>query len=95
MSWALTSLWSMITLPHSPGSVPLSFNWIDSNPFRRLTTGLVERIEVIVRFLALLELFKQGVVELEQAPQSPPAPGAMGVAKAALLRDAMFALSRA
>jgi segregation and condensation protein A len=34
--------------------------------FRRLTDGLVERIEVIVRFLALLELFKQGVVELEQ-----------------------------
>ena len=29
------------------------------------------------------------VVELEQAPQSPPAPGAMGVAKATLLRDAM------
>ena len=35
--------------------------------FRRLTAGLVERIEVIVRFLALLELFKQGAVELEQA----------------------------
>jgi len=34
--------------------------------FRRLTTGLVERLEVIVRFLALLELFKQGLVELEQ-----------------------------
>jgi segregation and condensation protein A len=34
--------------------------------FRRLTTGLVERLEVIVRFLALLELFKQGCVELEQ-----------------------------
>jgi segregation and condensation protein A len=34
--------------------------------FRRLTSGLVERIEVIVRFLALLELFKQGVVELDQ-----------------------------
>jgi segregation and condensation protein A len=34
--------------------------------FRRLTSGLVERIEVIVRFLALLELFKQGYVELEQ-----------------------------
>ena len=34
--------------------------------FRRLTSGLVERIEVIVRFLALLELFKQGFVELEQ-----------------------------
>ena len=35
--------------------------------FRRLTADLVERLEVIVRFLALLELFKQGFVELEQA----------------------------
>ena len=35
--------------------------------FRRLTSGLVERLEVIVRFLALLELFKQGHVELEQS----------------------------
>ena len=34
--------------------------------FRRLTDGLVDRIEVIVRFLALLELFKQGIVELDQ-----------------------------
>jgi segregation and condensation protein A len=34
--------------------------------FRRLTGGLVERLEVIVRFLALLELFKQGLVELDQ-----------------------------
>jgi segregation and condensation protein A len=34
--------------------------------FRRLTSGLVERLEVIVRFLALLELFKQGAVELDQ-----------------------------
>ena len=35
--------------------------------FRRLTNGLVDRLEVIVRFLALLELFKQGMVELDQA----------------------------
>ena len=35
--------------------------------FRRLTAGLVERVEVIVRFLALLELFKQGAIELDQA----------------------------
>lgn len=35
--------------------------------FARLTTGLAERLEVIVRFLALLELFKQGSVDLEQA----------------------------
>ena len=35
--------------------------------FRRLTAALVERLEVVVRFLALLELFKQGLVELDQA----------------------------
>jgi segregation and condensation protein A len=35
--------------------------------FRRLTDGLIERIEVIVRFLAVLEMFKQGLVELDQA----------------------------
>ncbi len=34
--------------------------------FRRLTQELVERLEIIVRFLALLELYKQGVIELEQ-----------------------------
>lgn len=35
--------------------------------FRRLTEALAERLEVIVRFLAVLELYKQGVIELEQA----------------------------
>ncbi len=35
--------------------------------FRELTDGVEERIEVVVRFLAVLELFKQGLVELEQA----------------------------
>lgn len=34
--------------------------------FRELTSSLVERLEVIVRFLAVLELFKQGIVELDQ-----------------------------
>jgi segregation and condensation protein A len=34
--------------------------------FRSLTVGLTERVEVVVRFLAVLELFKQGLVELEQ-----------------------------
>ncbi len=34
--------------------------------FRRLTADLGDRIEVIVRFLALLELFKQGAVDLDQ-----------------------------
>lgn len=35
--------------------------------FRRLTQDLVERLEIIVRFLAVLELYKQGLVDLQQA----------------------------
>ena len=35
--------------------------------FRDLTLGANEKLEVIVRFLAVLELYKQGVIELEQA----------------------------
>lgn len=34
--------------------------------FRRLTSGLVERLEIVVRFLALLELYKQGYIDLDQ-----------------------------
>jgi segregation and condensation protein A len=34
--------------------------------FRDLVAGVTERLEVIVRFLAVLELFKQGIVDLEQ-----------------------------
>jgi segregation and condensation protein A len=34
--------------------------------FARLTADLAERMEVIVRFLALLELYKQGLIELDQ-----------------------------
>ncbi|HUP85858.1 MAG TPA: ScpA family protein [Acidimicrobiales bacterium] len=39
---------------------------VGSISFRRLTGALVERLEIIVRFLAVLELFKQGLVELDQ-----------------------------
>jgi segregation and condensation protein A len=35
--------------------------------FRRLTADLVERVDVVVHFLAILELYKQGLIELEQA----------------------------
>jgi segregation and condensation protein A len=35
--------------------------------FAWLTAGCVERLAIIVRFLAVLELFKQGLVEVEQA----------------------------
>jgi len=34
--------------------------------FRRLTADLAERLAVIVRFLAVLELYKQGAIDLEQ-----------------------------
>jgi segregation and condensation protein A len=49
--------------------------------FRDLAVGVTSKLEVIVRFLAVLELFKQGVIDLEQ-PESfadlvlrPLAPG--------------------
>jgi segregation and condensation protein A len=35
--------------------------------FHELCDGTTERIEVVVRFLALLELFKAGAIELDQA----------------------------
>jgi segregation and condensation protein A len=34
--------------------------------FRELTFGVDAKLEIIVRFLAVLELFKQGIVDLEQ-----------------------------
>ena len=37
--------------------------------FRALTSSLVERIEVVVRFLGILELFKAGLAELDQVGQ--------------------------
>lgn len=35
--------------------------------FRDLTTRCIDRIEVVVRFLAVLELFKEGLVDLDQS----------------------------
>ena len=34
--------------------------------FRSLTSNLVDRLEVVVRFLAILELFKQGMIDITQ-----------------------------
>ena len=39
---------------------------VGSTSFRMLTTGLVERLEIVVRFLAILEMYKQGFIELDQ-----------------------------
>jgi segregation and condensation protein A len=68
--------------------------------FRQLTRGLVDRIEIIVRFLALLELFKQGTVELDQAesfgeitvrlvPEAPAGPVAIDLVALAREWDAV------
>jgi len=35
--------------------------------FRALTSDLIERLEIVVRFLAILEMYKQGWIEIEQA----------------------------
>jgi segregation and condensation protein A len=45
----------LVTLPHDGAMT-----------FRALVRGIDDRLEVIVRFLAVLELFKQGVVDLHQ-----------------------------
>lgn len=34
--------------------------------FRALTDSFVERLEVVIRFLAVLELYKQGMIDLDQ-----------------------------
>ena len=39
---------------------------IGRTTFRELTGSFVERLEVVIRFLAVLELYKQGMVDLDQ-----------------------------
>ena len=58
--------------PITASVTDVMFELIDGLPslgrtsFRQLTGGLVDRIEVVVHFLAILELFKQGHIELDQ-----------------------------
>jgi len=58
--------------PITASVTDVMFELIDELPslgrasFRQLTGGLVDRIEVVVHFLAILELFKQGHIELDQ-----------------------------
>ena len=61
--------------PITASVTDVMFELIDELPslgrtsFRQLTGGLVDRIEVVVHFLAILELFKQGHIELDQREQ--------------------------
>ena len=58
--------------PITASVTDVMFELIDELPslgrtsVRQLTGGLVDRIEVVVHFLAILELFKQGHIELDQ-----------------------------
>jgi segregation and condensation protein A len=47
-------------------AVPAALPERESLSFRQLVAGAPSQLEAIVRFLAVLELFKQGVVDLEQ-----------------------------
>jgi len=39
---------------------------VERMTFRELTASLVERLEIVVRFLAVLELYKQGLIDIDQ-----------------------------
>ena len=49
------------------GEVADELRRVGTLSFRRLCVGLGDRLEIVVRFLAVLELYKQGLVELDQA----------------------------
>ena len=49
----------VVVLDLLTGDTPMSF--------RRIAASATERLDVIVRFLAILELYKQGVVDIDQA----------------------------
>ena len=55
-----------ISVRDAADAVLLSLNHTRPVNFRTLVAGIDDRIEVIVRFLAVLELYKQGVIDLNQ-----------------------------
>jgi segregation and condensation protein A len=55
-----------LTVAEAIGELVDELPRLGTTTFRRLTDGFAERLEVIVRFLAVLELYKQGFVEIDQ-----------------------------
>jgi segregation and condensation protein A len=55
-----------LTVAEAVGELADELPRLGRTTFRRLTAGQSERLEVIVRFLAVLELYKQGFVEIDQ-----------------------------
>ena len=56
-----------ITVSEAIRTVEERLEWLGSTRFRDLVADCEERIHVVVRFLALLELYREGKVELAQA----------------------------
>ena len=55
-----------VTVSDAVAELTVRLPSIGRSTFRALTGHLSSRIEIIVRFLALLELYKQGRVSLDQ-----------------------------
>jgi segregation and condensation protein A len=55
-----------ISVRDAADAVLVTLNHTRPVSFRTLVAGIDDRIEVIVRFLAVLELYKQGIVDLAQ-----------------------------
>jgi segregation and condensation protein A len=55
-----------ISVHEAAEALLVSLNHTRPVSFRTLVAGIDDRIEVIVRFLAVLELYKQGIIDLTQ-----------------------------
>ena len=56
-----------VTVAEVVEALSISLPGCSPTSFRALTAGASTRMEIVVHFLGLLELYKQGLVELEQA----------------------------
>ncbi len=56
-----------VTVAEVVAALCLSLPTASPTSFRALTAGVRSRMELVVHFLGLLELYKQGLIELEQA----------------------------
>ncbi len=55
-----------VSVREAADALLVALDGLEPRSFRSLVAGIDDRIEVIVRFLAVLELYKQGVVEVDQ-----------------------------
>ena len=56
-----------LTVGHAVAELIEELTSVGRATFRRLTLGVDDRLELVVRFLAVLELVKQGLADVEQA----------------------------